>query len=193
MSDTPFSPDSLAPPSELPGWPKVVGTISIVWASLGLLCGGCGIFAIFAMPNLMKGAESKLGPMPPAMMPGPEQLAAGGAGLLWAILLLSAGIFTVSRKPLGRPLHLVHAIGAILLGIVAIMLQVKQMGELNAWAAANPDNGWAKQMSMPGSNIGRMAGIAFGAFMSFAWPLFCLAWFAPPKRSAELAMSEHFV
>ena len=191
MAD-PYSPDS-SEVSTLPRWPKVVGTISIVWSSLGLLCGGCGITMMFVMPTMMKGAEEKLGPMPPAMFPGPEQMLAGGVGMVWAVLLLVAGIFTVTRKPLARPMHLVYAAGAVVLGIIGIMLQIKQMGELNAWVAANPDSGWAKQMKAPGSDIGRVFGLAVGALLSFGWSLFCLAWFAPPKRSAELAMRDDFV
>jgi hypothetical protein len=192
MSDTPFSPDSLAPPRELPGWPKVVGTISIVWSSLGLLCGGCGLLMIFIGPSFMKGAEAKLGPIPPAMLPNPLQAAAGGVSLLWTIVLLTAGIFTVGRKPLGRVLHLIHAPGAIILVIVGMVLQFKQMGELKAWCAANPDNGWAQRINAPGGNIGPYVGLFF-AVLGVGWALFCLAWFAPSKRSAELAMQGHFV
>ncbi len=106
--------------SELPGWPKVIGTISIVWASLGLLCGGCGMIFLVAMPTFMKGAVEKLGPMPPPMLPSPEQMVLGGIGFLWAIVLLVAGITTVTRRPIGRPLHLIHGAVAIILGVLAI-------------------------------------------------------------------------
>jgi hypothetical protein len=175
---------------ELPQWPKVVGTISIVWASLGLACGSCGMGALFFMPRLMKGAEDKLGPMPPALMPAPAQLGLGAVGLLWAFVLLSAGIVTVSRRPAGRPLHLLHGSVALVLGAAGILLQLKQMGELSAWVAANPGSKWAEQMKNPGSQAGRVIGLVFGAVLSFVWPIFCLAWFAPSKRSAELAMRE---
>jgi hypothetical protein len=181
------------PRSGLPGWPKVVGTISIVWASLGLLCSGCGMIMFFALPTMMKGAEAKLGPMPPEMLPQPLQMVAAGIGFLWAIVLLVAGITTVTRRPLGRPLHLLHACGAIVLGTIGIVLQVKQMGDLNAWAAANPTNEWAKQMNSPGQGIGRNIGLVFAAFLSYAWPLFCLIWFSPSKRAAELAVRDDFV
>jgi hypothetical protein len=176
--------------SELPGWPKVIGTISIVWASLGLLCGGCGMIFLVAMPTFMKGAVEKLGPMPPPMLPSPEQMVLGGIGFLWAIVLLVAGITTVTRRPIGRPLHLIHGAVAIILGVLAIFFQVRQQGELAAWAAANADSGWAKQMNAPGSSIGRTLGLAFTVLLSFAWPCFCLAWFAPSKRSAQLGIRD---
>lgn len=178
---------------ELPGWPKVVGTISIVWASLGLVCGGCGVVWLMAMPTFMKGAEQKFGPFPPELLPTPPQMLLMGAGFFWAILLLVAGITAVTRRAVGRPLHLVHAMGAIILCVIGTIVQMKASGDMAAWIAANPTNEWAKQMSTPGSEIGRKAGMAFGIFLGFAWPLFCLVWFAPSKRSVELARRDAFI
>jgi hypothetical protein len=191
LGDIAALPDSDS--GELPRWPKVVGTISIVWASLGLVCGGCGVVWLMAMPSFMKGAEQKFGPFPQELLPNPTQMLVMGVGFLWAILLRVAGITTVGRRGVGRPLHLVHACGALVLTVIGTVLQVKANGDIAAWLAANPTNEWAKQMNTPGSAIGRQVGLFFGVFLGFAWPLFCVVWFAPSKRGVELARRDTFI
>jgi hypothetical protein len=168
-------------PEEPPAWPKVVGIISIVWASLGLTCGLCGIGWILYLPTFGKQMEAQMGPMPPTMTPAPAQMALMAVGMLWAILLLVSGIMTVSRKANGRTLHLVYAVGAILLTLPSLGLQVKQQMDMADWAAKNPDSKWAQQ-----SKAGPAIGLSVGAVMGFAYPIFCLAWFAPKKHSPDV-------
>src|SRR3954471_18440045 len=85
-------------PGEPPAWPKVIGIISIVWASLGLACGMCGFGWILYLPTFSKQMEAQMGPMPPAMTPSAAQMALMVVGILWAFVLLSAGIATIGRK-----------------------------------------------------------------------------------------------
>ena len=75
-------------PAEPPAWPKVVGIISIVWASLGLLCGVCGTGWLLYMPTFAKSMEAQMGPMPPAMSPSPAQLALMVLGVFGLVLVL---------------------------------------------------------------------------------------------------------
>jgi hypothetical protein len=168
-------------PNEPPAWPKVVGIISIVWASLGLTCGLCFAGWLLYLPMFAKKMEAQMGPMPPTMTPSPAQMALMVVGVLWAIFLLTAGIATVSRKASGRTLHLAYAIGAILLTLPSLGLQVKQQMDTADWASKNPDSKWAQQ-----SKAGPMIGLSVGAVMGFAWPIFCLAWFAPKKHSPDV-------
>ena len=54
--------------------PKAIGIISIVWASLNLFCGVCGIGMFFVGKNMLSKAEAQFGPMPDVMRPNPMQV-----------------------------------------------------------------------------------------------------------------------
>lgn len=166
-----------------PGWPKPVGIISIVWGSLGLLCGGCGLVGLSMMSTITKGAEDQMGAMPDIMKPTGLQMLAMGAGFIPTILLIVAGIMTVKRNYTGRILHLAYVGLAIVIGGIGIAMQIQQQMALSAWAAENPDNMWAKQQQQGGAFA--YIGIAFGVLLSFAWPLFCAIWFGFVKRKPE--------
>src|SRR4051812_22540881 len=107
-------------PDEAPAWPKVVGIISIVWASAWMLCGVCGLASPLFLGMMSNMVEKDMGPMPPAMRPSLPQMALMAVGLAWAVLLLCAGIATVTRKPSGRVLHLAYAVGALIMVIPSI-------------------------------------------------------------------------
>jgi hypothetical protein len=178
----PSNPDLFREP---PKWPKVTGIISIVLASLGLVCGGCGMGWLAFMPTFMKNVESQMGgPMPDAMMPGMGQLALMGVQLLWSVLLLVAGIATLKRNEAGKKLHVLYAIGAMLLGLLGLALQYQQLQTLNEWVAANPDNKWAIQQKQgqPFQYIGMCVGVVVG----LGYPIFCIIWFGFVKRRAPM-------
>lgn len=113
MSDAPpTDPEGIDLPPDLPRWPKVVGITSIVWGALGLMCAGCGsIYAVAIAPDLMKGMEDRMGPMPAVFKPGLETIVAGALGVVMTILLIVAGIVLVQYKRLGRTLHLAYGGG----------------------------------------------------------------------------------
>src|SRR3954468_11066775 len=93
---------------EPPAWPKVIGIISIVVASLGLACGVCGLANIALLPVMENMTKDKLGPMPAIMKPTGLQMALGVVQMGWPALLLGAGIATVRRRYSGRTMHLVY-------------------------------------------------------------------------------------
>jgi len=171
---------------EPPGWPKVVGIISIVWAGLGFLCGVCGIGSMAFMPQMLKGAEQQLGPMPDVMKPDTAQMVVMVVGMVAPVILLIAGIATVSRKPAGRMLHLVYAAVAIVLGVVGVGLAVRHQLAVEAWAKANSADKWAPQMTSPFAWVG----IAFSVVITLAWPLFCACWFGLAKKRPEEGYSD---
>ncbi len=182
MAD-PFNP---SPPTEpfddLPpepaGWPKVVGVISIVWASIGMLCGMCGVAGLAMMPQFMSQMEQQLGPMPDIMKPTPLMLGVAALGFIPPVILLIAGIMTVMRRPAGRSLHLLYAVIGLVLGVIGIGIQLKHQLDLMEWARQNQDSKWAQQAGSPFGFVG----LGFGAILSFAWPVFCLIWFGIVKK-----------
>src|SRR5262249_50564956 len=124
MAADPLSP--MNPVDDLPPepaqWPKVVGTISIVWSSIGLLCGVCGVGMMALMPRLTAQAEQQLGPLPDIMKPPPVQMVIGVLGFIPPIILLVGGILLVLRRPTARPVHLVYALIGLVLGFIGIGL-----------------------------------------------------------------------
>ena len=97
-------------PSAPPAWPKVVGIISIVLASLGLVCGVCGLIQN-GMAFAQGGAEMQMPEGKTMQMPAPSLLSIVlmALGWLWSLMLLTAGIMTVKRRANGRTLHIVYA------------------------------------------------------------------------------------
>lgn len=166
----------------LPKWPKVIGIISIVFGSLGIICGGLGIGWQLLAPGMM--AQMPGGAPPALMNPSPIQLGVGAVSTLWAIVLIIAGAMTVARKPGGRPAHLAWAAVALIFGAFGIYMQVKMNADIAAWCADNPDAQFAQQQRM-GGGIGPMIGYACGGFFGFGWPLFTLVWFGLIKKKAS--------
>jgi len=168
----------LAPTS----WPKVIGILSIAWACLGLTCLGCFTawlsFGTYILPPDMRSA-----PQPPGMGMSGTAAFQLGTGFVMSVLLLTAGIQTLRRQLSGRTLHLVWALITIPLGAVGLYLTWRQQIDAERWFQENPDSVFAKGYR-PGKG-GQMAGLAFGAFIQYAWPLFILFWFGAVKRTKE--------
>src|SRR5689334_5975232 len=118
----PLNPPPLNPllpveyPDERRTWPTAIGVISIVWASLGLICNSCSAIQ-HAVPGLLSGLAPG-GPQAAPQAGSPVMLGLAIVGFFWSILLLVAGIRTLSRAPAGRALHLAWVAGAIPLGII---------------------------------------------------------------------------
>lgn len=183
------APDLGAEPNT---WPKVIGIISIVWASLGLLCNVCGavspLFQSFAMSMV-----------PPEQQQQMQQQAAAQntaftvvmslIGLLLAGLLLFAGIQTLRFRWKGRMLHLVWGAVSILTAIIGAVIG---FGMMKAQVAAqiqqlqSDPNTAAQAQQMQGA----VEATAYGMYgcmvlFSFAYPLFVLIWFGLIKTRAE--------
>ncbi len=160
-----------------PAWPKVIGIISIVFGSIGVICGGVGIGWQLLAPGFM---SQMAGGAPPALMsPSPVQLGVGAVSTLWTIVLIVAGAMTLARKPAGRTAHLAWAGVAMIFGAIGIYMQVKMNADIATWVADNPDSDFAKQPQMP------IIGYICGGFFGFAWPLFTIVWFGLIKKKAS--------
>lgn len=160
-------------------WPKVVGIISIVWGSIGLMCGLCGVGSLLMMGTLTKTAEAQIGPMPAEMQPTMLQVSMTAISTLWSVFLLVAGILLVTRRDVARPLHLTYGIVGVLLGLITLAVSVHHQLNVQAFANANPDNAWVKQ-SPPAFG---WISIVIATLLGLAYPLFCSFWFGVVKRN----------
>lgn len=172
--------DSL--PSTRPGWPKVVGIISIVWGSLWILCGGCGTAFQIWGASLMPPDPAASTP-PPSV--GPLQVVSALIGIAIDVFLIVAGVMTVSRKPLGRQLHLIYAAIALPVFVLGMYAQMQQQALMQQWVQQNPDTQAAKWMSSGQGTAGTMIGWGCAAIAGLVYPLFLLVWFGIVKRGKD--------
>ncbi len=168
-------------PVEPPAWPKVVGIISIVLSSLGLVCGVCGIGFLAFMRPLLKMAEAQMGPAPEVLIPGPLLVALAAVGVVWSAVLLVAGIATLRRRPNGRMLHVVYSGVAIVLTVISSFVNWQHQSAILKWVSENPTDQWAKQQSP----MGAYAGMAFGVCIGLGYPIFLLVWFGAMGKRPE--------
>lgn len=177
----PTDPDVLDLPPEPKSWPKVIGILSIIWASIGLLCAGCGVGLMPVWRGMIED-QLKGAPPPPSMVFGTVDYALMAVGVALTFVLLAAGIATVMRKPAGRALHLAY--GALSLPLLAanIWNAMQKSAAMAQWAKDYPDNPIA-QSQASGGQMGELIGYAFMLCFGLAWPLFCLVWFGLVKRS----------
>ncbi|MBY0312564.1 MAG: hypothetical protein K2W85_10875 [Phycisphaerales bacterium] len=179
----PQESSDFAPIVEAPTWPKVVGIISIVLASLALVCGGCGIIQN-ASAFASGGAVTQLPDGKSIQMPAPSlaSVVLGAVGWVWAIPLLVAGIMTVRRAAMGRVLHLVYAALAILITIASIVVTIGDMQRMTAAFAQDPT---LKQFS--GMVTGMIYGIlCISTVLGLGYPGFLLVWFGIMGKRPEV-------
>jgi hypothetical protein len=162
-----------------PSWPKVVGIISIVWASLGLTCTGLGVLGLLFMPMMAGAAQGQS--LPPTMQPGILMWVNLAVGFVVVLLLMAAGISLVNRRPSGRSLHLVYGVTGILTSSYGLFVQWQGIQQMAQWRQANPTSPFAQG----GSPTADLIGLLFGAVLGLAWPIFCLIWFGLIKRTHD--------
>lgn len=181
----PVTPGPIEFEAEPPSWPKVIGIISIVWGSLGVVCNACGLvgqMAGDAFVNMVPPEQREQMKAQMAQSGSVAQMAVYVVSTLLAVLLIVAGVQLLQRKPIARMLHLVYAGFASIATIVgtvvawgAIEAQMQQM---------TSDPALAQQASaMKG---GMYVGVAFGVLIGLAYPLFLLIWFLAIKKDANL-------
>lgn len=191
-TDAPF--DDQSPPTapgpmdapEMPArWPTPIGWLSTIFGILSLTCGGAGIvIAVFLAPQ-MTAMASQGGTPPPTMQFSIVAMGLMFFGLLWQIPLVIAGISTIMRKPVGRPLHLLYAIGFVVTTLPSSYIAWNEQQnhnnspEMTQWVAENPKSPMAASMGMTSSPLMMIPGVA----LNLAWPTFCLIWFLPAGRS----------
>ena len=183
----------LAPPTDRdedieladpPKWPKVVGIISIILGTLGVICTGGGT-AMAGLSAKMIQSSGMQGPFPPAITNPPMIVYISGAlSVLLSIYLIVTGVITANRKPIGRIMHVIYAILAIIIITVALKYTFDQQAVMAQWVKDHPDAPFAKTQSGAGGSIGLVIGI-FMSFLRYIWPTFCLIWFGLIKTKAK--------
>lgn len=121
-------------------WPRVIGVLSTVFGSLGVLANGCGACFYLAGPsiliNMMSGIKTQ-GTPPPGQDPRavvelmqllqPWMLVTGVvmvATLATSVWLLIAGIQMLSRKPSSVAMHTWWAFARLALGVLGLLIGV---------------------------------------------------------------------
>lgn len=172
--------------AQLPAWPKVVGIISIVWGSIGVICNGLGVVSALFSSTMMKGmADQMNGGMPPALTDPPAiNIVAAVLGLLLSVFLIMAGAMTLLRKAQGRMMHLVYAPLHLLMIVWGVMLQLNQQSAIAEWVKNNPDADFSQTQQAGGSAIGMVIMLVITAIF-LIWPVFCLVWFGAIKKRHE--------
>lgn len=145
------------------GWPKAIGVISIVFASLGLVC----------VP--LSGAMTAFAPHGQARIENPYPGWYTATGLAMSVaqsaLLLAAGVSLIKRRPRGRTLHVVYAgvgVGHVLASFLLILL-----------VFPTPDVPGPAGAFFP-------ATAACSTLAGAAYPIFLLIWFMRPAIRNEV-------
>ena len=170
---------------DLPGWPKPVGILSIVFGGISLVCGGFGIASLaFLQPMFYGMAEDQMGPAPAVLVNTPTMvLVSGTVSLLLQVLLVIAGITCLSRNIVTRPLHLLYGVAMIVVGAWGTYVNMQWQQAISEWIAQNPDNDWAQQQAAGQSFSGPMTIVM--VLLTAAWPIFCLIWFGLVKKTGD--------
>jgi hypothetical protein len=177
----PQEPFAMAPPTE-PGeierprtqWPMVVGVISIVLGSLGVLGGLCGTIGQLFMGTLMSMAEDpEAQKMAGAMAAAtPYQATSGVMMLIAAALLLASGIGLVRRRRWGVKLSVVWAVVRIVFAVAQAVLAYLAHEAMMRELAKDPSIPLPPGMMWMGGLMGAAIGLVWGV----AYPAFVLIW-----------------
>lgn len=182
-----FNPEDPSLFIERPKWPKVIGIISIVLGSLGLLCAaGSGVAGVFLAP-LQEQAVSQVAP---DADPLPSQMTpliwvSLVFGTLLAFVQLIGGVMCASYKPAGRLVLLVYGVLGIISSLLGMFAQFQQQAAMRAWAEANPGNPISDQMNSGGQAVSQLIGLAIGVVLGLGIPLFYVIWFGLVKSKPE--------
>jgi hypothetical protein len=157
------------PAPKPPVWPLVVGILSTIFGSLGLLC------ACASIPmNIMNPAAQQ------ALQQFPEwwrtyQIISGLFGFLMAVVLLSGGICLIRRRPAGLPLSVAYGVLGLIGSVLNTIITVSGMA---GFQMPGPMGGSMKSVMM----VSPFVGLIFGA----GYPIFLLIWFARPSIRQEV-------
>jgi len=143
-------------------WPSVIGTLSVVFGTLGVL--GIVVMA-FVGPGPDPGRHRDQLLHIPAWYQGVVRV----HGLLTSGLLLWAGVALRRRNPLGRTLHVVYVLLVLAVNVFALAVLGK--------AAAD----------YPGGTMLPVAMLCVGTLGS-AYPIFVLVWLMRPSVRREVAV-----
>lgn len=193
-----------------PGWPKVVGILSLIFGILAITCGLGGVGMLIASDQLlggMMGSQLPEGTPPPPMAPPLDavMIASTVVSLFVNGVLIVAGASLLRRRASGRSLHLVYALIAVVSAFIGTYAgyngQQQQAQALEVWLEDHGDTELGQAIAQQQAQQAGMqqtfqyAGLAFGLGLTLAWPVFCIIWFGMVKRDHEsmLGAEDEFV
>jgi len=159
MTMLPNIPPPIHPQCQQSVWPKVIGIVSICWASLGLMCQPISLIQPMLQPKVNE-------MFPPWYMSNVRWMALGGIAM--GIVHLIGGIMLLRRKPAAKPLLLVYSIAAVVLCVVNIMMLRDVVRSVS-----------------PELAMGMRLGMFFGG-LGAAYPVFLIVWLLRPRIAREI-------
>ncbi len=160
-SEQPPLQPQYAPPEKKPAWPIVIGIISIVLASLGLLCFPLSIVSNKLNPEAVEWEKS----LPDWYSTYTIVVSLFGVGM--TIGLLIGGILLIRRRAIARPLHMLYgAFGAFMCILGFVMLFTVVLPSLSAANFPPEREIIVKIVSVVGTIVGAV------------YPVFLLIWFS---------------
>lgn len=178
----PTQPGAIATPAARSSWPTVIGTIAIIFGSLGSLQGVLGALSplttAFFTPFMPKGQAEIL------QQSTVWTVASSIAGLVIAVLLLVGGIRIMGRQRRAVFLLRGWAVAKILFTLVATVVGY-QAAQLQLEAMQNDPNTavWGGTSLRTFGTVG----LVFGVALLCALPVFMLVWFSRSKIKNEVA------
>lgn len=181
MQALPPQPPPIAPPTQPvwvftpppPRWPTVVGIISTILGVASVASVGISIAmwiafrrGAFRVPTSSQQSMN--------LFTGPNawiEVVTFASNAITSLLLLIAGLTTVQRRAVGRPLHLWYA---------GLYLATLAFSMFTTIAGTNPA---VARMGTPvGARSFMMLSMALGVVIAASYPTFLLIWFGPMKR-----------
>jgi len=193
----PVDPPQIELETPPPGWPKVVGIISLAWGALGLTCGliarigGIGI-GRWGIGQALKaeGLPVDDTQIPPMLDFTPVVIGGALGGAVVSSLLIAAGVMCMGRKSVARPLHLSYAFVTILFLVIAFVLGMQSQAEMQQWITDHPDAWMVENGQTGGQQSNMILGIIMTAIFCI-WPLFCIFWFGALGKKPEIGKPDY--
>jgi hypothetical protein len=190
FGQTPPTEPGAMPPAQ-PGWPKVIGILSIAIGSLGILAHACGLagtifggLAMSMIPDASKIPADQQAALSSISQNAPIMAVGSGLSMIAAIMLLVAGVQCLRRKPATRTLHFawiaVRVLAAIVATIAAYMQYNTQMAMINQAGTPLPAGFGGFMMGMG------VAMVFIGFLWAMAYPIFVAIWFMRSLVVAEI-------
>ena len=190
--NTPAATTPMTPPSEVgevprkpPSWPGAIGTISIVFGAMGLVCYACLSLQTMATPLIVGMVpEDQRPPTPQGIQLFVQifQLCAAAGLSVW---LLIAGIGMTRRRPWARSHTVGWSVAKILLSFISTT-----MGVVFASATVDQINSQLSKGGTPPFTVSItwvMVFVAIALVWALLWPVFLLIWFSRGAVKDEVA------
>jgi hypothetical protein len=147
-------------------WPTVIGILSVVFASMALVC----LPAMTAWNAANPHSKKVYSYLPDWYRPW--EIVSMFGGIVFAILLLSAGVTLLKRRPVSRALHLAYGGLSVAISLINTVILFVALSEITG--APGP-----VKAGMIGGGIGGTCG-------GLIYPIFLLVWFSRAVIAREV-------